>query len=139
MNPAALMCRFTRLVIAFPRLRTTSNPLDDRQSIHAKKGLSTSRWYSDNPQVQDRAFETLSAPNESKIVPKLPTSIKKLNKQLATRQSPDLPEEELEEKFVRGDFIRITAALRLDCWAEGVSSYQVVALEASPSTRHPTL
>jgi hypothetical protein len=36
------------------------------------------------------------------IAPKLPTSIKKLNKQLATRQNIELPEEELEEKFVRG-------------------------------------
>jgi hypothetical protein len=39
---------------------------------------------------------------DTKPIERLPTSIKQLDKRLATREKYEIPEEELEEKFVRG-------------------------------------
>lgn len=97
MNSKTLSPRFLRLAVVFPRLRAPVT------SVSSSCPPTRSRCYSDHPKVQASALEALSTLNEAKIIPKLPTSIKRLNKQLATRQSPDLPEEELEEKFVRGE------------------------------------
>lgn len=59
-------------------------------------------------------------PASEQRVPKLPTSIKSLNKMLATQNLPDLPEHELEEKFVRGISVQLymqrTADFRLRAW-----------------------
>jgi hypothetical protein len=90
------------LRLAVPRLPGPPTLLEP-QPLKGRPSITWSRWYSDNPKVQGPALEVISSINDSKIVPRLPTSIKRLNKQLATRQSPDLPEDELEEKFVRGE------------------------------------
>ena len=101
-----MLPRSLRLALAHPRLRCPFSCNLVGYRVRAKRTSTViSRWYSDHPKVQSPALEALGS-EESHIIAlkpnKLPSSIKKLNKQLATRQSPDLPEEELEERFVRG-------------------------------------
>lgn len=104
----SIIPRALRIISSFPRARhtiaanrnklvVTSAPFDASQTYLI-------RQYSDHPNVQQPAFEKLEEEGvEAKIASRLPTSIKQLNKQLATRESTDLPEGELEEKFVRGE------------------------------------
>jgi hypothetical protein len=103
----SMIPRALRIISEFPRLRYTfasnRNKLDVASVPFAVSRTHLIRQYSDHPNVQQPAFEKLEEEGlEAKITARLPTSIKQLNKQLATRQSIDLPEEELEEKFVRG-------------------------------------
>lgn len=101
-----MLPRSLRLALAHPRLRSPlACNLVGSQARIERPSTVISRWYSDHPKVQSPALEALGNGESHTIVPKpnkLPSSIKRLNKQLATRQTPDLPEEELEERFVRG-------------------------------------
>ena len=101
-----MLSRSLRLALAHPRLRCPfACNLVGYQARGDRPSTVISRWYSDHPKVQSPALEALGNGENHTIVPKpnkLPSSIKRLNKQLATRQTPDLLEEELEERFVRG-------------------------------------
>ena len=111
----SILPRALRIITSFPRSRhaisVNGNKLDVASAPFAVLHTRLIRRYSDHPDVQQSAFQTLEEERlEAKIAPRLPTSIKQLNKQLATRQSIDLPEEELEEKFVRGKHPRNTTS-----------------------------
>lgn len=72
---------------------------------------SSSISFNADPDLATNVVADASTSVQSKT--RLPTSIKSLNKILSTQQTRELPEDELEEKFVRGQFHPTVRGCRL--------------------------